>query len=252
MHLEVEGAGPDLVLLHGWGLRLEVWDGLVAALRGRFRVIRVDLPGHGRSRDATPLEAAALIPALEAVLEPPACWVGWSLGGLLALQLSALRPAWFDRLGLVGCNPCFVQHPDWPGVAPEVFAEFTAGVHTDPDATWKRFLGLVARGGEQREILRHLRRLAGGEAPPETGALVQGLTLLAQTDARATAAALPVPVHWWLGTRDALVPSETADALADLTGPGSVTALEGAGHAPFLSHPDAFNEMSGRWLGRSG
>ncbi|MAT64524.1 MAG: pimeloyl-[acyl-carrier protein] methyl ester esterase [Gammaproteobacteria bacterium] len=245
MHLEIEGEGPDLVLLHGWGLRLEVWDGLVGSLRDRFRVIRADLPGHGRSRAATRLEAGALIPALEAVLEPPACWVGWSLGGLLALQLSALRPAWFDRLGLVGCNPCFVQRPDWPGMTPEVFEAFAAGVESDPGATWRRFLALVAQGGGRREVLRSLRRTAGG-LPPATDALVQGLEQLAHTDARPAAAGCGVPVHWLLGTADALVPAATADALAGLTGPESVTRIEGAGHAPFLSHPAPFNE----WLAR--
>ncbi|HSH28613.1 MAG TPA: alpha/beta fold hydrolase [Thiohalobacter sp.] len=251
MHLQIEGEGPDLVLLHGWGLRLEVWDALVDSLRDRFRVIRADLPGHGRSRENKRLDAGTLVPALEAVLEPPACWVGWSLGGLLALQLCALRPAWFDRLGLVGCNPCFVQRPDWPGMAPAVFAGFATSVQDAPEATLQRFLGLVARGGEQRQVQRRLRRMAGG-APPETEALVQGLTLLAQADARATAAALTVPVHWWLGALDALVPPEAADALAALTGPESVTAMEGAGHAPFLSHPDIFNERLSEWLGRSG
>ncbi|BAZ92442.1 pimeloyl-[acyl-carrier protein] methyl ester esterase [Thiohalobacter thiocyanaticus] len=245
MHLEIEGVGPDLVLLHGWGLRLEVWDGLVGSLRERFRVIRADLPGHGRSRDATQLDADALIPELEAVLEPPACWVGWSLGGLLALQLCALRPAWFVRLGLVGCNPCFVQRPDWPGMAPEVFEAFVAGVRGDPGATWKRFLALVAQGDGQREVLRSLRRTAG-EFPPATDALVQGLELLAHTDARPTTAGCCVPVHWLLGTADALVPAATADGLAGLTGAESVTRIEGAGHAPFLSHPKIFNQ----WLGR--
>lgn len=251
MHLEVEGEGPDLVLLHGWGLRLEVWDGLVGSLRERYRVIRADLPGHGRSRDTSRLEAEALIPALEAVLAPPACWVGWSLGGLLALQLAGLRPAWFDRLGLVACNPCFVQRPDWPGMAPQVFEDFAAGLQGSPEATWKRFLGLVARGGRQREVLRALRR-AAGEEMPRTEALAQGLDLLARTDARATAAALTVPVHWLLGSADALVPAAVSDALAALTGAESVTPIEGAGHAPFLSHPETFNEMLEEWLCRSG
>ena len=247
MHLEIEGKGPDLVLLHGWGLRLEVWDGLVGSLRERFRVIRADLPGHGRSRDTTWLDAGALIPALEAVLEPPARWIGWSLGGLLALQLAGRRPDWFDRVGLLGCNPCFVQRPDWPGVTPQVFEGFAAGLAHAPEVTWQRFLGLVARGGNQREVLRGLRR-AAGEDMPRSDALAQGLELLAQTDARPTAAALAVPVHWLLGSADALVPAAVADALGDLAGPESVTRIDGAGHAPFLSHPEAFNEMLCRWL----
>ena len=62
LHFEVRGRGRDLVLLHGWGLNLRVWDELAGALARRFRVIAIDLPGHGKSdwdaRASTP--AAAL------------------------------------------------------------------------------------------------------------------------------------------------------------------------------------------------
>src|SRR5207253_1130861 len=47
LYCEVSGRGRDLVLLHGWGLNLRVWDGLAGALTARFRVIAIDLPGHG-------------------------------------------------------------------------------------------------------------------------------------------------------------------------------------------------------------
>ena len=51
MSLQVErrGDGPDLVLLHGWGMHGGVWDELVPRLAARFRVHVPDLPGHGRS-----------------------------------------------------------------------------------------------------------------------------------------------------------------------------------------------------------
>ncbi len=49
LHVETRGQGPDLVLLHGWGLNLRVWDGLADELSKSFRVITMDLPGHGRS-----------------------------------------------------------------------------------------------------------------------------------------------------------------------------------------------------------
>jgi len=44
-----EGCGRDLVLLHGWSMNLRVWDGLAGVLEKSFRLISVDLPGHGRS-----------------------------------------------------------------------------------------------------------------------------------------------------------------------------------------------------------
>ena len=62
LYYEVSGHGPDVVLLHGWSLNLRVWDGLVRALAPRFRLIAIDLPGHGHSdwdpRAATPAAQA--------------------------------------------------------------------------------------------------------------------------------------------------------------------------------------------------
>ena len=48
LYFEVQGRGRDVVLLHGWGLNLRVWDELAEALARRFRVIAIDLPGHGK------------------------------------------------------------------------------------------------------------------------------------------------------------------------------------------------------------
>src|SRR6266699_2967975 len=62
LYCEVSGRGRDLVLLHGWGLNLRVWDGLAGALTARFRVIAIDLPGHGRSD----WDASAGTPAAQA------------------------------------------------------------------------------------------------------------------------------------------------------------------------------------------
>ena len=49
LYTETLGAGPDLVLLHGWGLHAGVWESTAAELAKSWRVTLVDLPGHGRS-----------------------------------------------------------------------------------------------------------------------------------------------------------------------------------------------------------
>ena len=53
LHVEVAGDGPPLVLLHGWAMHGGVFGALVDALRDRWTLHVVDLPGHGRSRDST-------------------------------------------------------------------------------------------------------------------------------------------------------------------------------------------------------
>lgn len=93
----VGGAGRPLVLVHGLGGTISNWRLVAPALAERYRVVAVDLPGHGGS---APLPAAphvdAFADALLAVLEAedalPAPWIGHSLGGLVALRAAVRRP----------------------------------------------------------------------------------------------------------------------------------------------------------------
>ncbi len=49
LHVEIRGAGPDLVLLHGWALHGGMWGPWIDELSRRARLHLIDLPGHGRS-----------------------------------------------------------------------------------------------------------------------------------------------------------------------------------------------------------
>jgi len=59
--VRIEGRGRDLVLLHGWGFHSGAWDGVAGELASRYRLHRIDLPGHGRSQacEAPGFEQAA-------------------------------------------------------------------------------------------------------------------------------------------------------------------------------------------------
>ena len=72
LHVETTGSGPDLVLLHGWGLHSGAWDDVLPRLAASATVHTVDLPGHGHSAEfpAGPFDAAA--DAIAAVL-PESC-----------------------------------------------------------------------------------------------------------------------------------------------------------------------------------
>lgn len=91
------GAGPSLVLVHGLGGAASNWCELVPLLAPRFRLLVVDLPGHGGS---SPLPSApTLSPFADAVFRVaeseellPVAVVGHSLGGLVALRLALRRP----------------------------------------------------------------------------------------------------------------------------------------------------------------
>ncbi len=235
----VSGAGPDLVLVHGWGMNAAAWGVLPALLESRFRVTRLELPGHGESgwngEGSDPTRWAR---ALLAAAPPRATWVGWSLGGLVALQATALAPERIVALVGVASTPCFVQRPDWrPAMAEETLAGFGDRLLNDLDGTIQQFLALQFHGvKEARALMRRLRQDLARRPPPRPQALQAGLALLRDCDLRLRLAAVDRPRLWILGGRDRLVPPALADALPEGV---RVHFVEEAGHAPFLSHPEA-------------
>ncbi|MFO7563135.1 MAG: pimeloyl-ACP methyl ester esterase BioH [Enhygromyxa sp.] len=251
LHTETFGSGPDVVLVHGWGLHGGIWAPVAERLARSCRVTLVDLPGHGRSpalsaesevSEGTDVDAVAGTVAGDVSEAVPAgaVWVGWSLGGMVALA-AASRNACVGRLVLVGTNPHFVADAGWPGMAPELLAGFAEALAADYQTTLSRFLALQTRGAEgARETLRELRDRVFSRGEPDPRALKAGLRILAEADLRARLAGIALPALVIHGARDTLVPVEVAVRTAKQLG-AELAVIEGAGHAPFLSHSEAFS-----------
>ena len=238
LHVEVAGAGPPLVLLHGWAMHGGVFAPLVERLRADWTLHVVDLPGHGRSRDSTvPLALEACAGAVAAAV-PPAPWLGWSLGGLVALQAAHAWPDRVPALVMACATPRFVRGDDWRhGVSAEIFRDFATGLRDDYDATLDRFIALEAFGSDHaREEIRALRAEVLARGAPAPAALVDGLSLLEHADLRALLPRLRVPSLWLSGRRDRLVDPRAVQAAAACAPGSTVRVVDHAGHAPFLTH----------------
>ena len=256
LYTEVSGCGPTLVVLHGWGLNLRVWDGLVAALRDRFRIIAVDLPGHGRSawlpaRSSLEEQAAQICAAIAGTAAEYSI-LGWSLGGQIALQLAAAQQAagarraplaaTVKRLVLIAATPRLVAGPDWPhGAPPERLTAQAAGLRTDYRRTVSDFLELQVRGGAGgAEALERLRAALFAHGDPGEGpflaALARDLELLRTTDLRPLLPEVTVPTLVIAGQYDRVTMPAASHALADGLPNARYVEIRRAAHAPFLSH----------------
>jgi len=238
LHIETTGSGPALVLLHGWGLHGGVFEPLVRRLAHRYRLHLVDLPGHGHSRGDGRLQDVDA--CIDELLQrtPQASWLGWSLGGLLALRAAAVS-AQVTSLVLVAASPSFVRRQNWPhAVEPEVFERFASDLRDDYPGTLQRFLALDTLGSEHaRAELRSLKEALYLRGEPSPQALQAGLALLHDSDLRACLGQLARPSLWISGRRDRLVPAAAMATAAALSG-GEHVDIAGAGHAPFLGHAD--------------
>ncbi len=240
MHIETIGRGPPLVLLHGWAMHGGIFRPLSERLAERHSLLLVDLPGHGHSRDhVAPFTLDDCAAELLATL-PPAPWLGWSLGALIALHAAAQAPASVPRLVMLCGSPRFVRAPDWPhAVDATVFQDFGRELGADYARTIDRFLALEAHGSDHmREELRELRAHVFERGEPASRILVDGLRILEHGDLRAALPMLPQPALWIAGRRDRLVPWQAMQAAAGAMPDGRFLRIEGGGHAPFLSHAD--------------
>ena len=241
LHCRCVGQGPDLVLLHGWGLHAGIWAGIEMQLAARFRLHLIDLPGHGLSAPPEAFTLDSVCDLLVQHVPARAHWLGWSLGGMLALEFAARQPRRVDRLILLSSNPRFVATADWPqAMAAEVLEGFARGLEMDYAATLTRFLSLVARGSPDTGLLRQLRRAVAQAPAPAPGALRGGLRILREADLRPRLTELAPPALWIGGGRDTLVPIAALRRVQRENPQMQLKELPRAGHAPFISHPQEF------------
>lgn len=237
MHIQTTGHGPDIVLIHGWGMHGGIFHQLTEQLAQSGRVHVVDLPGHGFSReDANEFDLHECTARLSRML-PPAIWVGWSLGGLVAMRAAIEYPRAVRGLGLIAASPRFVTADGWkPGVAPAVFEQFGIDLGQDYRGTLERFLALEVHGDEHAmACLRALRARLFERGEPAPAALMQGLQTLQNIDLRDQMARIDCPSLWIAGSRDRLVPAAAMQWAAQAAR-GRFHSVARAGHAPFITH----------------
>ncbi|GAB3786239.1 pimeloyl-ACP methyl ester esterase BioH [Dyella agri] len=240
LYIEKLGRGPvSLVLLHGWAMHGGVLAPLAEALADRCTMHVVDLPGHGWSRDCgLPLEPSACAAAIAAAT-PPALWLGWSLGGLIALAAALEQPRQVRGLAMLCATPKFTRDESWPwGSDATLVHQLALDLETDYDATIDRFLALESMGSaDPRAALRHLRDISFARGKPNLRVLQEGIRILETSDLRTRLPSLRQSNAWIAGRRDRLVPPQ-AMAWSAQQSHGSYTQIEHAGHAPFVAHAD--------------
>lgn len=233
--------GPLLVLLHGLGANLTVWDRLLTVADWPGRTLTVDLRGHGYSPMSGPFApgvmAADVATTLLAGSAPIAGssgihLLGHSLGGAVGLLLaSGMFGLTVDRVAVFGVKAAWD-----PGLVNRLHASATAPARTYP--THAEALSRALTGAGLRDVAEVSDRFTERAVTSGPGGwrvtTAPGTNLVAGQLVTAVARDLRCPLAVLHGSTDPLVSADEAAAL----GPAP-HVLSDAGHQPHVTHPDA-------------
>jgi pimeloyl-ACP methyl ester carboxylesterase len=248
------GRKMPTLLIHGNSSSKEIFNQQFASALGQeYRLIAIDLPGHGNSSDAfDPHRSYSMVGYADAVVEvlehlgiDEVAVIGWSLGGHIGMEMMALYPL-LTGLMIIGAPPVgsspdairqgFRDHPDL----------LLAGKQEFTDADVEAFARTTS-GGSSDPVLRTVVRRADGRA---RRLMVEGLLSGQASDQRQLVETMDsIPLAVVNGAEEPFVDTAYLSTLsyANLWR-GACHVIPRTGHAPFLEAPQIFNDILSRFL----
>lgn len=252
IYYRAAGEGPAVVLLHSFLCSSAMWQTQMEALSSRYRVVAVDLRGHGGSAPAGgPFDVYTLVEDVSAVLDElqieRAVWGGLSLGGMVAMRAALVAG---DRVaGLIlmdthggperltkklkyramGLGAKWLGMPAMAGaILPLMFGRTTLGTRPDLTDTWRMQLAKL-------HVPSILQGLAG---------------LMGRDDVRLRLKAVKVPTQILVGEEDIALPPKDSEELKRIISQAELHVIPAAGHLSSLEQPEKINGLMLDFLSR--
>ncbi len=249
---QVTGRGKPVVLLHGYLETGEVWRPLEKILKHEFRVITIDLPGHGGSGvrgDTHTMEflAGAVNRVLSDAGESRVVMIGHSLGGYVALAFAELWPERLAGYVLFHSHP----HADTPEAVARRNREIAVVRAGRKNIMYPGNVSMMFAERNLKTMPEELKR-AKEIASRNTGegiiALLNGM--IARPSRQIIVESGRVPLLWILGREDLYFSPDRAIRDTRLPGITEVVVLEHSGHLGFIEETERSAELITGFAGK--
>ena len=241
---EQGSGGTPVIFLHGVGSDKSVWRPQLERFGGTRRAVAFDYPGYGDSYPAAPGTtrddyAAAIVAAMDALGIGRAHICGLSLGGVIAIAMSAAAP---ERCASLIIADSFAVHPDGRGIYERSLAA-SEDMQALALGRVDVLLAQPAHPAVRREVVETMARI-------DPAAFRIGAEAVWLADQRERVAAIRVPTLVIVGSEDKVTPPDLSRQLQAVIDGAELKVIAGAGHLPNIEKPDAFNRLVEQFVRR--
>lgn len=236
MHYRIDGPadGPVVVFANSLGTDLRLWDQLLDELP-QIRAVRFDKRGHGLSDEGGDYGIDDLADDAAALIEHlglgRVIFVGLSIGGMIAQNISARRP---DLIRAAVLSNTAVKMGTQQSWSERIAAVRDAGLDSIADVIMQRWFAPTFRARPELAAWRNMVVRTSGNG------YIAACHALANADLTATTRKLALPVTVIAGDQDGSSPAELVKATADLIPGATFHVIPDAGHLPCVEQPAAF------------
>ena len=263
-HVTIAGDGPaSMVFAHGFGCDQNMWRLMAPSYEARYRTIRYDLVGSGRSDlsaydrnryDTLQGHADDLVEVVREFADGPVVFVGHSVSAMIGLLAGIKAPDLFQSHVMLGPSPCYINDGDYVGGFSRADIDSLLETMEGNYLGWSSSMAPAIMGAPERPELAEELTNSFCRTDPEIAAHFARVTFL--SDNRADLPKLRAPVLVLQSSDDIIAPCAVGEYMARVMPDATLRVIQNVGHCPHMSAPcesmDAMDEFLAAVAARDG